>query len=218
MKKVFIAIFFLLLVFASCRAESGIKYIDAQVDGNKLNEANTDLSQIEIDFCDKPGEKAIAYTVMSRWNQDICLKASNVSDKGIQVTIGFVDGTVTQDQRKNKACMQQWEDNKFWQWVTWFLDSFTIPAHSFVFQHAKLTLPKWATWIINWCLIYYTKSVEMGGGLNFSVLMRKAKFIDIHVKENIFFEKYFFWILSSLLLLYYAKVYLFANKKKPPKR
>jgi hypothetical protein len=30
-----------------------------------------------------------------------------MSDKDIQVIIGFVDGTVTNDQQKNKACMQQ---------------------------------------------------------------------------------------------------------------
>jgi hypothetical protein len=40
-----------------------VKYIDAQLDSSKLNEANADLSQIDIDFCDKPGEKEIMYTV-----------------------------------------------------------------------------------------------------------------------------------------------------------
>jgi hypothetical protein len=37
--------------------------MDAQLDSDKLSEANADLSQIEIDFCDKPGEKAILYTL-----------------------------------------------------------------------------------------------------------------------------------------------------------
>lgn len=63
MKKIFIAVFFLLRVFASCSADTGMKYIDAKIDGNKLNEANADLAQIEIDFCDKPGEKGISYSL-----------------------------------------------------------------------------------------------------------------------------------------------------------
>jgi len=37
----------------------------------------------------------------------------NLSDKDIEATIGFVDGTLTNDQRKNKACMQQGEDKNF---------------------------------------------------------------------------------------------------------
>jgi hypothetical protein len=113
MKKIFIAVFFLLLVFASCSAESGMKYIDATVDGNVLSEANADLAQIEIDFCDTPGEKLIGYTMAQGSHQDICLKASNLSDKAIEATIAFVDGSLTNDQRKNKACMQEGEDKKF---------------------------------------------------------------------------------------------------------
>jgi hypothetical protein len=65
MKKIFASIIFSLLLSASClaQAQTGVKYIDTQLDSNKLNEANADLSQIEIDFCDKPGEKVIMYTV-----------------------------------------------------------------------------------------------------------------------------------------------------------
>jgi hypothetical protein len=37
--------------------------MDAQLDSNKLTEANADLSQIEVEFCDKSGEKAILYTL-----------------------------------------------------------------------------------------------------------------------------------------------------------
>ena len=36
-----------------------------------------------------------------------------MSTKDIQATIEFVDGTVTNDQRQNKACMQQGENQKF---------------------------------------------------------------------------------------------------------
>ena len=39
--------------------------------------------------------------------QDICLQAINTSDKDIELTMEFVDGAITNDQRKNKACMQK---------------------------------------------------------------------------------------------------------------
>lgn len=214
MKKFFIAVIFSLLLIAMCRAESWVKYIDAQLDGNKVNEANADLSQIEVEFCDKPGEKSIVYTVAPGWIQDVCLKATNVSNKDIEATIEFVDGTVTNDQRKNKACMQQGENKNFWQYVTGFTASFTIPANNLMYQHASIQLPKSATWLVNWCLVFYTKSVEMWGQMNFSVLMRKAKFIDIQVRENVFIKKYLFYALSIMVLIYYAKVFIFPKKKR----
>ncbi|HMS91782.1 MAG TPA: hypothetical protein PKC87_06160, partial [Candidatus Absconditabacterales bacterium] len=149
MKKIFIAVFFLLRVGAYTSADTGMKYIDAKVDGNKLNEANADLAQIEIDFCNKPGQKAIIYTLASKGRQDICLKARNMSTKDIQATIEFVDGTVTNDQRQNKACMQQGENQKFGKYVTGFTASFTIPANSTITHHATFTLPKGTTGTIN---------------------------------------------------------------------
>jgi|GEM_PF-3579632 len=63
MKKFFVAVIFSLLLFPNCFAETGIAYKNIQLDGNKLDEANADISQIEIEFCDKPGEKTINYTL-----------------------------------------------------------------------------------------------------------------------------------------------------------
>ena len=214
MKKLFGVVIFSLLLIVTCRAESWIKYIDAQLDGNKINEANADISQIEIDFCDKPWEKEIIYTLAPWSIQDICFKASNASDKNIEVTIEFVDGAITNDQRQNKACMQQWENKKFWQYVTGFTASLIIPANNILFHHAKIQLPKWSTGLVNWCLVYYTKSVKAGWEYSFSVLMRKAKFIDIQIRKNIFIKKYLFWMLSIIVLIYYAKVFIFPKKKK----
>lgn len=217
MKKFFLWVIFSLLVIVSCYAQTGVEYKDVQLDADKLSEANADLAQIEIDFCDKLWEKGIEYTMSPGWSQDVCLKASNVSSQDIEVTIWFVDGTVTNDERQNKACMQQWDENVFWRYMTGFESSFIIPASGFVFKHATIQLEKNNTWNINWCLVYYTKSVEMWGGLNFSVLMRKAKFIDIQIRENIFVKKYLFRMLAVLLLMYYAKIFFWKQKKLPKK-
>lgn len=215
MKKIFVATMFSLLIFAVCSAESGMKYIDAKLDANKLGEANADLSQIEIDFCDRPGEKNIAYTVSPSWSQDVCLKANNASSGDIDVTIEFVDGTVTNDQWKNKACMQQWENARFGKYVSGFVPSFTVPANSFVYKHAQITLPKTTTGVVNWCLVYYTKGVEMGGQMNFTVLMRKAKFIDVTIRsrtQSFLFKAIWLCVGVTLLIVFFSK-----KTKKLPK-
>jgi len=219
MKKLLTVVFFSLLIFTVCFAENGMKYIDAKLDPEKLGEANADLSQVDVVFCDRPGEKSIAYTVSPYWVQDICLKANNASSGDIEVTIEFVDGAVTNDQRKNKACMQQWENTKFGKYVTGFLSTFTLPANSFVYKHAQIKLPRSSTGIVNWCLVYYTKGVEMGGKMNFTVLMRKAKFIDIQIRENLFTKKYLWGIVIVVILWYGTKLMMFSKKtKKLPKR
>lgn len=214
MKNTFVAAILALVLVTVCSAESGMKYIDAQLDASKLDEANSDLSQIEIDFCDKPGEKSVVYSISPWWTQDMCFKATNTSSKDVEVTIEFVDGTVTQDQRKNKACMQQGQNKIFWQYVTWFTASFIVPANNIMYQHAKFIVPKTANDTINGCLVYYTKSVAMGGWLNFSVLMRKAKFIDIKVRKDILTKEYVLGLLAIVLMLYYARVFFLWKQTK----
>lgn len=154
------------------------------MDASKLEEANADLSQVEIDFCDREWEKNIEYTLTPGWIQDICYKATNYSDKDITVTVGFVDGAFTNDEWKNKACKQQGEIEEFGKYVTWYTETFTVEANNIRYQHANLQLPKETKWIVNGCLVYYTKGVEMWGQMNFTVLMRKAKFIDVNVRNK----------------------------------
>ena len=192
--------------------------VEAKLDAGKLEEANADLSQIEIDFCDKPEEKSIEYAVAQWEAQDVCYKTTNYSDKDIIVNIGFVDGTFTNDQRKNKACLQQGENEHFGKYVTGYQETFTVPANNISYHHATVQLPKETRWIVNGCLVYYTKGVAMGGQTNFTVLMRKAKFIDITITseaESLKFKA--IWLLLGILvlLLFFAK---FHKKKKVTKK
>jgi hypothetical protein len=129
------------------------------------------------------------------------------------VIIGFVDGTVTNDQQKNKACMQQWQDKNFWQYVTGFVSSMLVSAQTTVLRHATLQLPKWAAWIINGCLVYYTKSVAMWGGINFSILMRKAKFIDIKLEAQSGKLKAFLYISLWIIIAFFCILKFHRSKK-----
>ena len=192
--------------------------VEAKLDAGKLEEANADLSQIAIDFCDKPEEKSIEYAVAQWEAQDVCYKTTNYSDKDIIVNIGFVDGTFTNDQRKNKACLQQGENEHFGKYVTGYQETFTVSANNISYHHATVQLPKETRWIVNGCLVYYTKGVAMGGQTNFTVLMRKAKFIDITITseaESLKFKA--IWLLLGILvlLLFFAK---FHKKKKVTKK
>ena len=217
MKKfIFSALLFSLCT--SCFAQSGVKYIDAKIDSSKLDQANADLSQIDVNFCNKPGEKNIQYVMQVWWKQDICLQATNRSSQAIQATIEFVDGSITNDQRHNKACMNAGQNKNFWQYVTGFTASFTIPANDSIFQHATLQFPISKQWIINWCLVYYTKGVEMGGQMNFTVLMRKAKFIDVQIKEKVGSLKFKAWLIIAGILIIIIFLSRKKNKKKLPKR
>jgi hypothetical protein len=44
-----------------------------------------------------------------------------------------------------------------------------------------LQLPETFTGVRNGCLTYYIWWVEVSEGVNFTVLMRRAKFIDVHL-------------------------------------
>ena len=166
--------------------QSWFVQVEAKLDGSKFNEAGADISQIDIDFCGKIGQKAITYTLPKEGKQDICIEAGNIADRDIEITIWFVDGVLTNDEQKNRACMQQGEDKKFWQYVTWYTASFIVPAKGSVKQYANFQLAKDHTGSLLWCLVYYTKEVPawVGEGPRFAILMRKAKFIDIDITSQ----------------------------------
>ena len=203
--------------FGFSMGQTWMREIETKLDAEKLEQANADISQIEIEFCDKPEEKTIEYVLLKPWIQDICYKATNYSDKDIVVNIWFVDGTFTNDQRKNKACMQQGEDQKFGKYVTGYRETFIVQANNISYQHASIQLPYTSKWTVNWCLVYYTKGVEMGGQMNFTVLMRKAKFIDITIKpkaESLKLKAIGIFLGIIVLLLFFRN---FQKKHLPPK-
>lgn len=210
MKKILLLVS--LVVFWFGVAEMGVEYIDVKMDASKLKEAHADLSQIEIDFCGKEGERTISYTIAPGWTQDICYKATNISNKDITITVDFVDGTFTNDQWQNKACKQQWEKENFGQYVTGYTQTFTVEANNIVYQHAKIQVPKTSSGMIYGCLVYYTQGVELGGQMNFTVLMRKAKFIDIIIKE----QKLSVWWKVGWLI-FFISILLFFIKLKQKK-
>jgi hypothetical protein len=80
-----------------------------------------------VKFCENDS-KTKKYVITAGKQQDICLEIINGSDKDILVSMDFVDGTLTNDQWKNRACKDNNQKEKFGQYISGIENSFTIPA------------------------------------------------------------------------------------------
>lgn len=155
------------------------------------------LGEVDINFCDQ-GSWTIAsgmyvsganlfykIWVAQEWN--ICYTITNKSLQNVFVKISFVDGTFTNDQWKNKACLSDTDIQYFGQYVTWYQQLVALSGWTSVSQNARFTYPVWSDGIYHGCLVY---SVLSSGGqntspwANFAVLMRRAKFIDVFVGNH----------------------------------
>ena len=91
--------------------------MDTQIHGEVFEQASSQVQNIQVDFCGEAG-KTKTYEVAAGESQDICLEIRNVSDQDIMMSLDFVDGTYTNDQRKNRACMDNNQKELFGQYVT----------------------------------------------------------------------------------------------------
>ena len=114
-------------LYASSFTLAATTSLDVQVDGKVFNQANSEVQNIEVDFCGEVG-KSKTYEVFAGTPQDICLDVQNTSDKDILVSLDFVDGVFTNDQWKNRACMDTNQKEEFGQYIFGNQKSFTIPA------------------------------------------------------------------------------------------
>ena len=128
----------------------------SQVESNVFQQASAEVQSIEINFCESLN-KTKEYIITAGDPTDICLEAENTSDKDINVSLDFVDGTFTNDQRKNRACLDNNQKENFGQYVTGNQKILLVPAKSSLRTHATLQYPKDKVGKINGCLVYYTK-------------------------------------------------------------
>ena len=96
------------------------------IDGQVFNQASAEVQSIEVKFCENDA-KTKKYTITPGISQDICIDVTNSIDKDILVSLEFVDGTRTNDQWKNRACMDS-QKEKFGQYITGLEESFILPA------------------------------------------------------------------------------------------
>ena len=209
-RYMFVSFFLLWSISLVWALELWYKQVDMKLDGSKVSEAMSSVGNIEVDFCNKPWEKAISYTLAPWEIQKICYVLSNYSYQDLDVHVGFVDGTVTNDQWKNKACKQQWEVLDFGQYVTGYQEVVHVPSSWEVQYFASLQFPIGFTGVHNWCLVYYLGEVGAWWGMNFTVLMRRAKFIDVNIQNSVPEDEgqtlrttdHFLWILLAILVVW----------------
>lgn len=122
--------------------------------------------------------------VEKRW--DICYRISNKSPVNATIKISFVDGTFTNDQRRNKACLSDADTKYFGQYVTGFENIITIPANQTIEKKANFIYPTGSDGVYHGCLVYSileNTAQNTGESSNFALLMRRAKFVDVLVGD-----------------------------------
>jgi len=141
-----------------------------------------DVGWISVYFCnDWESTKSLNLVAQAGIESEICMDFANSSENDITINYWFVDGTVTADEYKNKACLNEWDIEKFGQYVTQNVNEIVVPSMQVVRQKAYVKFPVWLSGMMNWCLTYYVKDDWWQGEWMFNVLVRKAAFVDVLV-------------------------------------
>jgi len=134
-------------------------------------------TNVSLDFCATTAN-ALTYHIDGGVETGICYVFSNHSNSPVTVKMWFVDGTFTNDQQQNKACLSDTAGEKFWKYVTNYDQVLTIKAGETIKKTAKLLYATGMNWLYRGCIVYSV--VEENRVISgFSIIMRKARFIDI---------------------------------------
>lgn len=118
--------------------------------------------------------------------KDICMQITNQSKDEMTIKLGFVDGTVTNDSEKNKACKNEGEVEKFGKFMKYDGAPFTLQPGQTVEKHATLQFDASAGGEILGCVTYYqSASLEQQSNDMLKILVRKANFIDVNLSGDI---------------------------------
>ncbi len=186
MKKILFSLLLLLTILP----------VYAQQDPNVSN-----LWDLLIRFCNDPEvakewwAKDLQMSATPGEEEDICIYLVNGGPTEVEVELGFVDGTITNDAEQKKACQPESTISQFWQYVvaseTWFV----IPAKTTVETHAKVTFPQDTAGMVYGCAtLKIVGDPDTEGAIQ--VVSRRANFIDVSVK----------WVLRSSLLVVNQKM------------
>jgi len=74
--------------------------------------AQTDLAYVSLDYCDAP-ENLLSLQVDPGTETGVCYTLANGTNRELTIKLSFVDGTFTNDQRQNKACLSDKDTENF---------------------------------------------------------------------------------------------------------
>ncbi len=140
---------------------------------------------VALRFCNTETlEKTISLTTSGQEEKEICMTLINWAYEDTNVSISFVDGTITNDADQKKACKNEWENQNFWQYMSLKdieNNIVKVPARGQTFFTGVLKLPEEAAGEIRGCVTYFianeTNQKEM-----FTIMVRRANFIDVFAK------------------------------------
>jgi len=186
MRKILFSLLLLLAIFP----------VYAQQDPNISN-----LGDLLIRFCNDPEvakewwSKDLQMSAVPWTETDICVYIVNWWPTEVEVQLGFVDGTITNDTEQKKACQPESTMSQFGQHVAASETWFTIPAKTTIETHAKVTFPQDTAGMVYWCAtLKIIWDAQSDGAIQ--VVSRRANFIDVSVK----------WVLRSSLLIVNQKL------------
>lgn len=145
-----------------------------------------DLANVSLSYCDT-AENTLQYQIDPGSETGICYNLSNASKTPVTVKLSFIDGTFTNDQRQNKACLSDADVENFWKYVTSYDQLVTLKAGETIKKEAKLLYPTGMDGLYHGCIVYSVveapKDASAGEATSFTILMRRAKFIDVIVGD-----------------------------------
>ena len=216
MKKfLFLSLFsFVCLWSITCAQTSGMKEVTTQISTAALNQAGSAVQSIEVSFCDTDAKNK-TFSIHDGQTQDLCLQFTNNDNKSIAISVDFVDGTFTNDQRKNRACLDKDQKTNFGQYVTGMDSSLVLPATSSITKHASIQYPKGMHGTFNGCLVYYGQWSSNTWTTDFNIVISRAKFIDVNVSLTLR-EKYRSEAIILLIVIILALLvkWKFSSRKK----
>jgi len=114
---------------------------------------------------------------------DFDVKIENLTYTWVDVIVWFVDGTITNDSYRNKACLHEWYDQKLGMYITG-PNNFSIDAFQSVLKTYTLSIPTWYSYSgqIGACLTHYP-SIK-NDDWSFSMQARRANFLDIYINPD----------------------------------
>lgn len=140
--------------------------------------ASSDLTNVSLEFCNTSAN-GLTYHIDAGVQTGICYSMINHSNESVKVKIWFVDGTYTNDQQQNKACLGDNDIEKFWKYVSGYDQFITLKAGETKKNIAELLYATGMNGLYHWCVVYslVEENKETMNGL--SIIMRSARFIDV---------------------------------------
>lgn len=141
-----------------------------------------DIGNVALRFCNTGTlEKTIFLTTSGQEEKDVCMTLINWWNENVNISISFVDGTITNDADQKKACKNEWENENFGKYMHIDNNIISVPAKWAATFTGKLRLPEEAAWEIHGCVTYFVANNKKQQDM-FNIMVRRANFIDIFAK------------------------------------